>query len=260
MSGQVVDWFGTMGAGSNLKLCLSHLLSMAAAFVLLFLLYALMPNTHVSVRAAAVGAIVGSVLWEGAKFAFKVYVVTAVPYSALYGSLGLIPLFLFWIYVTWLIVLFGLILTYTLQTLRGRRFIKSERVDKGLLGGDPDWMLPIMSEIAQAFEDGRSIDNQEVADRLGLSSRIVHEMTGKLVEAQLLRKVSAGAGEEDSLSLARPADRIPVADILTLAHLARPSSDNPAWKTLDHLHAAEHAAADGKTLADIALQRTGAPN
>ena len=257
MSSQVLDWFGTMGAGMNMRLFLSHALSIAAAFVLLFLLYALMPNTHVSVRAAAVGAIVGALLWEAAKFGFKIYVVTAVPYSALYGSLGLLPLFLFWIYLTWLIVLFGLILTYTLQTLRGRRFVKKEQLEEGLLAGDPDWMLPIMAEIAQAFEEGRAIDNQELADRLGLSSRIVHEMTGKLVEAQILRKVTAGAGEEDSLSLARPADRISVKDILLLAHRARPTSDNPSWKTLDRFQAAEREAADNKTLADIALQKAG---
>ena len=72
-------------------------------------------------RAAVVGSLVGALLWEAAKLGFQIYVVTAVPYSAIYGSLGLIPLFLFWIYVTWLIVLFGLILTYTLQTLGGRR-------------------------------------------------------------------------------------------------------------------------------------------
>ncbi len=257
MSGQVLEWFVLIGAGSNLKLFLSHALSVAAGFVLLFLLYALMPNTHVSVRAAAIGAIVGALLWEGAKFAFKIYVVTAVPYSALYGSLGLIPLFLFWIYVTWLIVLFGLILTYTLQTLRGKRFIKSEQVEKGLLAGDPDWMLPIMSELAHAFEVGQSIGNQEVADRLGLSSRIVHEMTGKLIEAQILRKVSASAGEEDALTLAKPADRITVTEILALAHHARPANDNPAWKTLDKYNAAQREAANGKTLADIALQNAG---
>ena len=231
MSGQVVDWF----ASSNMKLFMSHALSIAAAFVLLFLLYALMPNTHVSVRAAGIGAIVGALLWEAAKFGFKIYVVTAVPYSALYGSLGLIPLFLFWIYVTWLIVLFGLILTYTLQTLRGRRFVKSEQVEKDLIAGDPDWMLPIMSEVAHAFEAGRTIGIQEVADRLGLSSRVVHEMSGKLIDAEILRKIAGGTGEEESLTLAKPAEKITVAEILTLAHRTRPVNDNPGLEDVGQI-------------------------
>ncbi len=251
MSSQMLDRLVT-DADSNLKLFLNHSLSVAASWVLLFLLYALMPNTHVSVKAAAIGALVGALLWEAAKFGFQIYVVTALPYSALYGSLGLIPLFLFWIYLTWLIVLFGLILTYTLQTLRGRRFDKSDwQTDEGLLNGDPDWMLPIMSEVARTFAMGQSIDNQELADTLGLSSRVVHEMTVKLTEGQLLRKVSSGAGEEDSLTLARPAEQIQIAEILTLAHCSQPTSDHPAWKSLARLKQAEREAAKDKTLADI---------
>ena len=255
MSGQALDWFVTVSDGWNVRPFLSHTLSVGAAFVLLFLLYALMPNTDVSVKAAAIGALVGALLWEGAKIAFKIYVVTAVPYSALYGALGMIPLFLFWIYLTWLIVLFGLILTYTLQTLRGKRFVKGEQVEVQVLPGDPDWMLPIMSEVAFAFEQGQAIGIQEVADRLGLTSRVVHDMSGELIEAQILRRVAAtGGGIEDALTLGRPADRITVAEILSLAHRTRPASDNPAWKTLDKYNAAQREAAHGKTLADIALQ------
>lgn len=249
MSSQVIDWFGTMGAGSTITLILRHLLSIAASWVLLFLLYALMPNTHVSIPAAAWASLVAALLWEAAKFGFQIYVTTAVPYSALYGSLGLIPLFLFWVYVTWWIVLFGMILTYSLQTLRGRRPSREERDD--LIPGDPDWMLPIMTEVARAFDQGDAIDRQEVADRLGLTGRIVQEMSSKLVEADLLRRVEAGAGGEEALSLAKPADRISVRQILEIAHGLRPASNHPAWQLLANLKRAEISAADGKTLDDL---------
>ncbi len=253
MSGQFVAWAGTVGVGSSIQLGLARVLSIVASWVLLFLLYALMPNTHVSTRAAAIGSLVGSLLWEGAKFGFQIYVSTAVPYSALYGSLGLIPLFLFWIYVTWLIVLFGLILTYTLQTIRGRRLRRVDQDESDLLKGDPDWMLPVMTEVALAFGRGKSIDHQEVADHLGLSGRIVHEMSHRLIDAGLLRRVTSGAGEEDTLTLARPAEQIAIADILTLAHQARPTSSHPAWKKLASLKQAQRAAATDQTLAEIVV-------
>jgi membrane protein len=160
-------------------------------------------------------------------------------------------LFLFWIYVTWLIVLFGLILTYTLQTLRGRSLRGIDRNEDALPSGDPDWMLPIMSEVGHAFESGATINHQELADQIGLSSRIVHDMTSKLVEANMLRQVTTGAGDVESLTLARPAEKIPVSEILELAHRVRPTSDHPAWKTLASLKQAEREAADGKTLADV---------
>ncbi|NND99874.1 MAG: YihY/virulence factor BrkB family protein [Pirellulaceae bacterium] len=251
MSGQLVAWAGTVGAGSTSQMILARLLSISASWVLLFLLYALMPNAYVSPKAAAIGSGVGSLLWEAAKFGFQVYVSTAVPYSALYGSLGLIPLFLLWIYVTWLIVLFGLILTYTLQTLRGRRLRRRDLSEEDLLHGDPDWMLPIMSEVAHLFQIGKTIDHQQLADKLGLPGRIVHEMVNKLVDAKFLRRVSAGAGDEISLTLAMPAEKIRVVDILLLAHKTRPTSAHPAWKTLANLKQAEREAAEQKTLADI---------
>lgn len=248
MSGQVIEWSGTVGANSTTRWILSHVLSVTASWVLLFLLYALMPNTHVSVRAAVIGSLVGALLWEAAKFGFQIYVVKAAPYSNIYGSIGLIPLFLFWIYVTWLIVLFGLILTYTLQTFGGRLPRKLTVREGVLLHGDPDWMLPIMCEVGRSFGDGRPIKQQALADQIGLSSREVHEMTDQLIEAQMLRRI---AGGEDALTLARPAEAIRIVDILNLAHHARPTNDHPAWKALANLKQAERDAAAGKTLADL---------
>jgi len=249
LSGQVIDWFGTIGAGAQPLGVLQHLVSVIAGWVLLFLLYALMPNTQVSPRAAAVGAAVGAGLWEIAKLGFQIYVSKAVPYSALYGSLGLIPLFLLWIYTTWLIVLFGLILTVTLQTMRGRRLM-DRRDRQRLLHGDPDWMLPIMTEVAHAFRLGQAIGRQDLADRLGLSSRIVHEMENRLIEGGCLQRVASSADQE-RLTLAQPAEQIPIARILGLAHQFRPTNDHPAWKTLAGLKQAERDAAADRTLADL---------
>tara|TARA_R110002049_G_scaffold2750_2_gene21555 strand:- start:372500 stop:374083 length:1584 start_codon:yes stop_codon:yes gene_type:complete len=253
MSGQVVEWFAAMGDGWNVRPVLSHMLSIGASWVLLFLLYALMPNTHVSARAAGVGSLVGALLWEAAKLGFQIYVVTAVPYSAIYGSLGLIPLFLFWIYVTWLIVLFGLILTFTLQTLGGRRPKRIDWNEAGLIHGDPDWMLPIMTEVASAFAAGRDVKHQDLADQLGLPGRIVNEMTDKLIEANLLRRVAVGAADEAGLMLARPAEKISIETILTIAHQSRPTNTHSAWKTLVELKRAEREAAKGRTLADTVV-------
>ena len=99
---------------------LSHFGSLAGSFLALVLLYKLMPNTHVRWRPSLVGALIAAVLWSSSKWAFGLYVSRALPYLKLYGAIGLIPLFLFWLYLNWLIVLFGLEIAFTLQTMRGR--------------------------------------------------------------------------------------------------------------------------------------------
>lgn len=250
MSSQFVDYMGGVVGTSNFNRLLNHAVSTLASWVLLFLLYALMPNTQVSVRAAAVGSMVSASLWEAAKFGFQIYVAKAVPYSALYGSLGLIPLFLFWIYVTWMIVLFGLVLTRTLQTLHGRSPERLRISTENLPNGDPDWMVPIMSEVSKAFASGHAIDQQEIVERLQLPGTIVHPMMCRLEEAGMVRWIASPSGREDRVTLAKPAETIRIADILTLAHRRPEGMDDSRWRLLDKLNQAQVAAAGTKTLAE----------
>ena len=251
MSSQFVDYMGGMVGTSNFNRILNHGVSTLASWVLLFLLYALMPNTQVSVRAAAIGAMVSSTLWEAAKFGFQIYVAKAVPYSALYGSLGLIPLFLFWIYVTWMIVLFGLVLTRTLQTLHGRNPTRLRISTESLPNGDPDWMLPIMAEVSKAFASGHAIDLQEIVERLQLPGTIVHPMISRLEEAGMVRRVATSSGREDRITLAKPAEAIHVSEILTLAHHRPDGMNDSRWRLLDKLNQAQVEAAGTRTLAEV---------
>ena len=250
LSNQAVAWFNDV-AGSSGGWLAAHFVSALASWVLLFLLYALMPHVHVSVRAAAIGSGVAAFLWEAAKFGFQIYVTRAVPYSALYGSIGLIPLFLFWIYVTWLLVLFGLVLTHSIQMFRGGFPETSEDMTSELPPGDPDWMLPIVTEVGRKFQTGQTVTPQDVADQLGLTSRVVQHFARPLIEHKIIRRVASSAGEEDSLCLARPAETIAVADVLNLAHVELPRSPQAVWQTLRKLKQAEREAAGQTTLAEL---------
>ncbi len=121
--------------------------SAVPGFVLLLLAYKLMPNTHVRWRPAIWGAAVAATLWALSRWGFGLYVGKALPYMKLYGALGLIPLFLFWLYLTWLIVLFGMELAYTLQAMKGRDFDRLEkRADVSV--ANPQWLVPMMTAIA----------------------------------------------------------------------------------------------------------------
>ncbi len=204
---------------------------MLASWVLLFLVYALMPNTQVSIQAAAIGALVSAFLWEVAKFAFQIYVAKAVPYSALYGSLGLIPLFLFWMYVTWILVLFGLTLTKTLQTLHGRDPKRLRVATEHLPNADPNWMIPIMIEVARAFATGHAVDQQELVERLQIPGTMVHPMLERLEKAGVVYRVVTSAGRDEQVSLAKPAEAIRLADILQVAHYRPDGMHDSRWES-----------------------------
>jgi membrane protein len=239
---------------------LSRATAVGATWLLMFLLFTLMPNTPVNKRAALIGSFVGAILWEGAKIGFNLYVTKALPYSALYGSLGLIPLFLFWMYVTWLIVLFSAELTYSLQTLDRRRLeeelrheaAKSER--QALM--DSHWLVPMLAVIGRGFHEGRATSRQQLVRDMRLTTRAVSQMALALEESRLIHRVKAGEGDDEAYTLAQPPSRIALPTLLDLANgltLGRNEQPPPVegWDWLLRLKEIEKREAQGTTLDDL---------
>jgi len=70
-------------------------------------IYMVVPNTKVAFKDAVIGAFLAAIFFELAKWGFGLYVRTFPSYQLIYGAFATVPLFLMWIYVSWLIVLFG---------------------------------------------------------------------------------------------------------------------------------------------------------
>ncbi len=93
----------------------------SSEFGAFFLLYWLLPNRRVPPAAACVAAGSMTAVFEVAKVGFVVYLHRVPTYEAIYGALAAVPLFLFWIYISWVITLFGAELTCSLTRIREGR-------------------------------------------------------------------------------------------------------------------------------------------
>jgi len=89
-------------------------LAVAITMLAFMLLYALMPARRVPLRAAFWGGLFAALGFEVAKYGFRLYVTTVPTYQVIYGTLAVVPLFLFWIYVSWYVILVGAAVTATL--------------------------------------------------------------------------------------------------------------------------------------------------
>jgi len=77
-------------------------------------LYLILPARRVPLRAALAGGLVAALAFEAGKRGFMLYATHAPGYRRVYGALAVVPLFLVWIYVSWVIVLLGAAVAATL--------------------------------------------------------------------------------------------------------------------------------------------------
>ncbi len=108
----------TLGGWLGIQKQLLSLLPFLTTSIALTLLYMLVPNCYVPARYAAIGGLSAAALFETVKYGFGYYVKTVPTYEAIYGALAILPIFLIWIYLSWVVVLLGAQLTYSLSTFR----------------------------------------------------------------------------------------------------------------------------------------------
>jgi len=82
--------------------------SMLVLWSLMLAVYLTVPSRAPRFHAAAAGALVSAIGLEIARSFLHFYVSRTLSLSLVYGSLGLVPVFMFWMYVIWLVVLVGL--------------------------------------------------------------------------------------------------------------------------------------------------------
>jgi len=234
--------------------------SIVTTWALLFLMYTLMPTTSVHKRPAAIGSFVAALLWEFGKIGFRLYVSnifrddSSSLLASLYGSLALIPLFLFWVYLTWLIILFGLELTYTLQMMHGLRF-KSLAQHKQLFF-DQRAVIGLMAAVGDAFSQGQILKEEKAAEHLGMPVSAVNQVANRLEAAGLIHRIDPEEANP-GYALSKPSESIRLRDILDLAdeltlntRLANVGSDH-ATQTIERIRTAQRNAAAEVTLADL---------
>lgn len=180
----------------------------------LFMLFKLMPNTLVRWRPALISAFFAALLFEFGKWGFNLYVVKVIPVSKIYGSIGLIPVLLLWIYFSWIIVLLGVELGYTIQNLPAlHREMREKHARNPLaLAVHEDWGLKIAEALARRFARGEGPQSAEtLAGDVELPIESVEDHLGVLVRAQLL--VPATADEQVSYLFSKPMEKMTVGEI-----------------------------------------------
>lgn len=186
------------------------ILSMLVVFTLV---YQVMPNTRVKVRSSLVGGFVAAILWTVMLELFVKAQVGVSSYNQLYASFAAFPIFLMWLWFSWLVVLAGAEVGYADQHARAyRRQALAE-------SGNQAWyeynVLRALGRIVGAFGTGTQPPVLvDLVDDLGVPEAELERGLGRLESRGLLVRI--GDGEEVAFGLARPADEVSVHDALEM--------------------------------------------
>jgi membrane protein len=181
-------------------------------FLAFWLMYLVIPFTRVQLRSALVGALVAGVFFELAKNLFASSVGHSVRYSTIYGSLAVIPIFLIWLYITWIIVLLGLEIAFTHQhfsaLVRSHAAGGRDQGERAIIG------LQLYLHLARRFHNGQEPPTaDELSRRFLVSTGSVDSHLDRLVGAGLARRVAVGSGVEGVVP-ARSLGQVGVREVL----------------------------------------------
>lgn len=226
-----------------------------AAFTLI---YVFMPNTRVRVRSALVGGVVAGVLWQSAGVLFATFVAQSPNYAAIYSAFATLIVFMFWLYVSWLILLIGASIAFYHQhpeyLAPGSGVMRlSDRLKVKLA-------LMITALIGDHFYRGRPAwDVRALARHLALPVEIVKPVLEALESADLIARTD---DDPPAFVPGRPFEATPLKQAVDAVRQAGEGPRlNPARmpavagieRLMAELDTATERALDGYTLKDIAL-------
>lgn len=164
---------------------LLRLMPVVLSTLLLSLLYTAVPNRKVSVRHALAGAVFVAVLVELAKVGFTLFITLSPTYHLIYGAFAAVPLFLLWVYLSWLMVLLGAVVVRSLGL-----YGKQER------GNRPPPLISILlilKQLQERFQEGHGLHYSDLQKRgLPISLDDWESYTSRLMGMGLIGKNDDG--------------------------------------------------------------------
>ncbi len=176
-SDPVVSRFDSAGMLHGMLL---HLAPLLACWLAFFFLNAAMPNTKVGLAAALISGFLTAVLflgWQAIYISFQVGVTSR---NAIYGTFASVPIFLAWLYVSWLLVLLGAQIAYAIQNETS--YVMEKRAEKAGFKTRLAIGLAALTRAGQALEGmAQPFDVQAFARDNHVPLRLANEMINVFV-------------------------------------------------------------------------------
>jgi len=216
VAGQVKFFAQKAGVMAILGPAISFFLSVLPYFsmwTLLSVLYLILPNTKVPLRAGILGGIAAGTIFQIVQWIYVRFQIGVASYGAIYGSFAAIPLLLVWIQMSWMIVLFGSEIahasvhyeTYGFHPDYSRISVSSKRL----------LVLRIYRLLVERFSRGeKPLAVSQIAHVLEIPLPLVQQLLRQLADVRLVTETPSGIKNEVAFQPARTIEGITLKEAL----------------------------------------------
>ncbi len=183
----IVQELESFEAVSETVLLIGQLAPYGLVVLLFTVAYWFLPNTRVRFFPALMGGVAGGLLWVSAGSLFTAFVVTSTRTLSIYATFAIVIMALIWLYLSWLILLVGALVSFYVQNPQHLRLgyrpvsLGSRQREQTALG--------LMLAAAKAFREGAPQPTiGDAAESAGLPTLVVLPVLQRLVAANLLNR------------------------------------------------------------------------
>jgi membrane protein len=205
----IVNKIALLGVFSKVILLLLNLLPYASIWVLLTMLYLIMPNTKIPIRSAILGGITAGTIAQVVQWIYINFQIGVSKYGAIYGSFAALPLFLGMLQMIWMIVLFGAEIananehyeTFGFHPDYSRLSVSSKKI----------LILRIFHLLTKKFSLGeKPLSAHQIAHALEIPVRLVRQLLHELSDVGLVVETAKGVKSEVAFQPGRTIENITV--------------------------------------------------
>jgi membrane protein len=205
----IVNKIALWGVFSKVIFLLLNLLPYASIWILLTMLYLVMPNTKIPIRSAILGGITAGTITQIVQWLYIKFQIGAASYGAIYGSFAALPLFLGMLQMSWMIVLFGAEMAHANEHYETFGFhpdyLRMSVSTKKLL------MLRVFHLLTKKFSLGeKPLSVNQISHALEIPVRLVRQLLHELIEVGLVVETSRGVKSEIAFQPGRTIENMTV--------------------------------------------------
>jgi membrane protein len=215
-------------------------------WVLLALNYLILPNTRVRLKSSIIAAVAAGTVFQIVQWIYITFQVGAAKYGAIYGSFAALPLFLAWLYTSWMIVLFGAEIAVAQEN--GETYGFHPDYSKLNLTSRRVLALRVLHLIVKRFADEESpLSARQISATLKVPRRFVRRLLHELSVAKLLVETTVESDGEFAFEPAANIERLTIMHaVQTFEHwgmdLEGPARKDDDRRIAAHMNALSRAA------------------